>query len=179
MTQIVLTAHSPAALREHGLDSAACRPCHQVHGNRREVTQQLLWPHSLSAAGAGPGDAHCVACHRVGGAAHPPAIATHPDVQMFAAQADGALLLPLFDAAGRPDPHGAIGCRTCHLPHGRPMPDLPITAERTPEIRAQRLQLRPFEPPNACTACHSVDALRRFLYFHDAERRGGAITSGR
>jgi predicted CXXCH cytochrome family protein len=173
MSQIVVTAHSPEAMRQHGLGSAACGPCHQVHGDARNVSQHLLWPNGLLHADAVAGDQYCLACHRDGGAAAPPAIASHPDVQMFDATAATVAALPLFDASGKPDPHGRIGCRTCHLPHGRPMPEVPITATRTPEFRAQRVQLRAFEPPNACTSCHSVDALRRFLYFHDRERRGG------
>jgi predicted CXXCH cytochrome family protein len=179
MTQIVLTAHNPEAMRTHGIGSAACGPCHQVHGDAQSVSQKLLWPHALLAADENGGDEYCVGCHRTGGSAHPPAIATHPDVPMFNVNPDGAATLPLFDAKGKPAANGKLGCRTCHLPHGRRMPEVPITAERTPEIRAQRLQLRPFEAPNACTPCHSADALRRFLYFHDAQRRGGEVTAGR
>lgn len=172
MTQIVVTAHSPEALQAHGLESAACLPCHQVHGDSRTIADRLLWPNALLDP-AGGRDQHCLGCHRDGGAAHPPAIASHPDVPMFTIAATGAGALPLFDSSGQPDARGAIGCGTCHLPHGRSMPDVPITAQRTPELRAQRLQLRPFEPPNTCTNCHSADALRRFLYFHNPERRVG------
>jgi predicted CXXCH cytochrome family protein len=177
MTQIVVTAHSPEAMREHGLGSAACGPCHQVHGSPATVADRLLWPTALWHSEGTAGDQYCLACHRDGAAAHPPAIATHPDVPMFNFAATGAATLPLFNLAGTADAHGTIGCRTCHLPHGRPMPDLPISAKPTPEIRAERIQLRPFEAPNACTSCHSVDALRRFLYFHDPERRGGVTVS--
>jgi predicted CXXCH cytochrome family protein len=177
MTQIVVTAHSPHSMREHGFDSTACGPCHQIHGDARTIADRLLWPDALLHSEGSAGDQYCLACHHDGGSARPPAIASHPSVAMFNFDSSSASTLPLFDRAGRPDAAGAIGCGTCHLPHGRPMPNLPITAKPTPEIRAQRFQLRPFEAPNVCTSCHSVDALRRFLYFHDTERRDGVAVS--
>ncbi len=171
MRQVVVTAHSAAAMTQHGFSAQACGPCHQVHGDPKLIKPDLLWPTALAAADAPASDAQCVGCHRADGGAKAPRIATHPDVPLFDPLASTGGGLPLFDAAGRRDPVGKIGCPTCHLPHGRPMPDLPLDAQRTPELRAQRIQLRPFDPPNACTACHGADALWRFLYFHDPARR--------
>lgn len=188
MRQIVLTAHSPEAFKSHRPESIACGPCHRPHGDAARVASRLLWPNDLlghSAAASQPSGgaetvagAHCVGCHRVDGPARPPSIATHPAVAMFNSGEAAGIGLPLYDAEGQVADHGSLSCGTCHLPHGRPMPDVPLDAVRTPETRAQRIQLRPFEPPNTCTNCHGADALRRFLYFHDEARRGEAALSG-
>ncbi len=125
------------------------------------------------------GDALCTACHRAGGPAPAPAVATHPVVPFMQVASDAGPL-PLFDAEGRPSAQGEIACRTCHSPHGQSPEEAGLSQEAIAgmtqaEQRALRLQLRPFQTPNTCTSCHGGDALRRFLYFHDPQRRGGEL----
>lgn len=183
MRQIVLTSHSPQSLAANRMDSAACAPCHQVHGDARSVSAHRLWPDSLCAdpaasaewtgGGRNADDTYCLGCHRDGGAVRRPAIASHPDVAMFAPAVGGASL-PLF-SNGEHDMLGTIACRTCHDPHGRGTDSpMPLSIEAA-EILGKHPQVRAFVPPNTCTNCHGVDALRRFLYFHDADRRGGPL----
>ena len=182
MAPVLASGHSPAQMAQAGLDATACLPCHRAHGGSAEVAADLLWPRTMRDESAllpavdGGGqraasDVLCSSCHRTGGAATLPPIASHPDVPIVAAGRAGSSALPLFDADGRPSPVGRITCRTCHLPHGRhgvvEQDDSATPAER----RQQRLQLRPFAAPNACTACHGDDGLRRYLYFHDPLRR--------
>jgi hypothetical protein len=52
-------------------------------------------------------------------------------------------------------------------------PDMPVLTAR--ELRARKWHLRSFAAENVCTTCHGFDALRRFMYFHDPQRRGGPI----
>lgn len=178
---ISLTGHSAASLRLAGFEIGACRPCHQAHASSGQVEKRLMWPRTLlPVREPGPesevvADRYCTGCHRQGGRAHLPVAITHPNLVMFdpfAASLNGELAL--FDPNGQRDPFGRIACRTCHTPHGRAAP---LAGEETgfgdQVLRAARLQLRPFHPPNACVGCHSEDALRRFLYFHDPQRRGG------
>lgn len=179
---IDFTAHRSSALAGAGFDARSCGPCHEVHGSRDAIRQRLLWPRSLVAAdGSAPETQACLACHRVAGAAPTPTIATHPSVDMMnVSDLDSAGFLPLFDAAGRIDPQGAITCQTCHVPHGR-WPDSRwkgshSAADRPPDSHGMRLMLRPFAAPNLCTTCHGADGLRRFLYFHDPQRRKGPLT---
>lgn len=178
---IELTSHSAASLAAAGLESGGCRPCHVLHAPPERVRPHLLWPHDLGGALAAAdatavNDPYCTACHHSDGPAVAPAVASHPEVPMSAAAAGGDPGLPLFDAAGQCDPRGKMTCRTCHLPHGRPWLSSEQLAGLTPAERsARKIQLRPFEPPNACTACHGFDGLRRFLYFHDPQRRGGPL----
>jgi len=198
---IQLTAHSAGNLAAAGFQADACQPCHRLHASPASVQSALLWPKSLSAgdgvqsAAGSVADHYCTSCHRVGGPAAPPEIATHAPIPLFnPTRAEQPGFLPLFDQLGQVDPRGQISCRTCHLPHGRDV-DLPAVAastdatpagttplradpapEPTPaERRARRAQLRPFSPPNVCTSCHGFDGLLRFLYFHDPQRRGGPL----
>lgn len=188
------TAHGAQALTDAGFDAAACGPCHSVHADRSQLARKLLWPKSLAAARpvespvatvpgpANPVNGYCVACHRLDGPAQPPAIASHPVVPAGAMRTlDRPGDLPLFDENGRRTGHGAIACLTCHLPHGRtPEGGGKDTAGEVADVspgtaRYARLLLRPFTPPNVCTTCHGADALRRFLYFHDPQRRSGPL----
>lgn len=192
MSAIVATAHSPQSLSTHNLDSSACKPCHQVHGRPEDVSARLLWNRKLLAAppAAQPAqpasmaisDVLCGGCHTAdSGIAAAPAIATHPRVLMTdVAVVDnaGAAKLPLFDKDGMRDSTGMPACRTCHTPHGQVSENGSGTIADA-ATAGQRLQIRSFDPPNVCTNCHGADALRRFLYFHDPEKRGGPITAAR
>lgn len=178
-----MTGHNEENLRAAGLKVGGCRPCHETHANPASVEPHLNWPKSLSAY-EGPfttvprADHYCLACHRTDGPVAPPAIASHPEVQMFNPDSpDAPEFLPLFNAAGDIDPAGRIGCRTCHLTHGRdrPAPLPPGIAATTRELRARQWHIRTFAATNVCTTCHGFDALRRFIYFHDPARRGGPI----
>lgn len=185
MSLILQTAHNSDSLKQSELSAAACQPCHQVHGDPQVVDHRRLWPREFAGPGATVadgetlriGDALCSRCHRAGGAAPMPPIATHPNVVMFAvaaAEVNGGPVddLPLFDELGERDPQGAIACRTCHLPHGRDVEMAGRAPDQTPVGLHRRTQVRPFEAPNLCTNCHGLDALRRYLYFHDPARRG-------
>lgn len=183
MRHMMDTAHAPARLASRGFESDSCRPCHSVHANPASVERHLLWNRALlgSAGDTRPNqhpnsdtsfkadstdDAHCTACHGPSGTAQVPAVATHPEVPLFDPFRNSAQTgIRIFSDIGLPDATGRITCRTCHLPHGRePPPD-------TEHTRAARLLLRPFLAPNVCTSCHGADALRRYLYFHDPQKR--------
>jgi predicted CXXCH cytochrome family protein len=180
-----MIGHGVEPLRAAGFEANACQPCHLVHAAPQSVESRIMWPKRLCPQG-GPSvppvalaDHYCLSCHREGGPVEPPAIATHPQAEMF--NADGPTapgFLPLFNEQGEVDPRGSIGCRTCHLTHGRATPvpippDMPVLTAR--ELRARKWHLRSFAAENVCTTCHGFDALRRFMYFHDPQRRGGPI----
>jgi predicted CXXCH cytochrome family protein len=182
---LAFTGHAVTGLAKAGLkDAAVCGPCHVVHGDANAVNLHRLWPKSLGSADVNDHSAstRCTACHRGGGPAKAPRIATHPNVVMqaiAAAQPDRSL--PLFDPQGHEDPAGSIACGTCHLPHGQPMAKdetAMVGALTRGEQKAARLMLRSFRPPNLCTTCHGADGLRRFLYFHDPQRRSGPLATG-
>ena len=195
---LCITCHTPAVnidmvghggefLRAAGLTAGSCKPCHQVHADRKAIEEQIMWPMELCTPGpttqpASAVDHHCLCCHRTDGPAPLPAAITHPVAAMFNYAPPGTLqYLPLYNADGQVDERGTLSCHTCHLTHGRsepvPAPDglLPMTPR---EMRARRWHIRPFVAGNVCTSCHGADALRRFMYFHDPQRRGGPIDIG-
>jgi predicted CXXCH cytochrome family protein len=180
-----MIGHGVGPLRAAGFEANACQPCHLVHAAPQSVEPQVMWPKHLCSHGdssipAFPiADHYCLSCHREGGPVAPPAIASHPKVEMFNPQAPTAPgFLPLFNEKGEVDPRGSIACRTCHLTHGRSTP-APLPADTatlsTRELRARKWHIRSFVAENVCTACHGFDALRRYMYFHDPQRRGGPI----
>ncbi|MEP0845727.1 MAG: hypothetical protein HRF50_02775 [Phycisphaerae bacterium] len=183
--------HAPELIHTAGFDSDACRPCHNIHGDVEKLEPRYLWPKALegpaavgataTAASLVPSvDRHCTACHREGGPVAPPAIASHPDVAMYNTEPpDSPGFLPLFGPDGSVAPNGKITCRTCHLTHGRSTPlPMPEGAELPPlrELRARQWHIRSLTGNALCSSCHGYDALRRFIFFHDAARRGGPIT---
>ncbi len=178
------TGHAPELLRAAGFEVSACRPCHWAHAQPETLQAALSWPEGFLAPGitgrVTAADRDCLICHRAGGQAPVPAMATHPDVSMFNPNlpADPGYL-PLFDECGVEDRQGVLACRTCHSTHGRSTAEAgtrDAAAVSKSEQRARRAHLRPFTGGNVCTTCHSFDGRRRFLYFHDAARRGGPLT---
>lgn len=181
---ITMTGHNAASLKAAGFDVGACRPCHQAHAYSGQVEEHLMWSRALlprrlpEPDSEQVADRYCTGCHAEDGRAHIPRVTTHPNLAMFdpfAGSLNGDLAL--FDPNGQRNPFGRIACRTCHMPHGRPSPAAGEDAAFGDYLlRAARLQLRPFLTPNTCTTCHSDDALRRFLYFHDPQRRSGPLS---
>jgi predicted CXXCH cytochrome family protein len=183
---IHMIGHAELPLREAGFEVGGCRPCHATHADPRGVSLKDLWPKALDEF---PGvddvpiaNRHCRACHRADGPIPAPEIASHPEVEMFnPLRPEDPGYMPLFNAAGERDPMGTIACRTCHLTHGRSAPaPLPPGADPTTsrELRARAWHVRTFGAANVCTTCHGFDGLRRFMYFHTPERRGGPIEGG-
>ncbi|MCG3128593.1 MAG: hypothetical protein CHACPFDD_03482 [Phycisphaerae bacterium] len=176
---ISVTSHDPAALAERGWTVTSCQPCHSPHGPADAIVAPLFSVallgavspdvQSRSASGvlmADAADRYCIGCHRPNGPAPSVPIASHPALDMRTIDAL-PVTLPLYDEFGHQSDVGRITCRTCHLPHGGA-----CAPAADPVVRsAQRAMLRPFTPPNTCTTCHGADGLRRFLYFHDPQRR--------
>lgn len=176
MKSVVATPHGSDSIGRAGLEADSCKPCHSVHGNSEQVDLILLWPHSLTAnsiTNEGSSQAaQCVACHRKGGSAAIPTVFDHPDVPMAnVAHGDSDDALPLFDSDGNVSPQGQVTCKSCHVVHGRQIADGSDTSSLGKKSMAHRLLLRPFKAPNVCTACHGMEGLWKYLYFHDPVRR--------
>ncbi len=155
---------------DHAGEGGACTPCHAVH-ELPGMAAAGMWAAPL-ADGAEPSDVRrCLGCHGPGGSATRIEYVQHPPVALQSPP--GAASLPLADPLGA----GRITCTTCHLPHGRhpdgslPGPDA-LAAATSAQLSSLRSMVRPFSGPNACTACHGFDGLRRFLYWHEPDKRG-------
>ncbi len=168
-----LTVHGRDSLDHAGLTVSGCQPCHSAHAIPDMPERGLTLALDSDPNGG------CTVCHRDGGTAAPPAISGHPRMPMRTIGTTTTRgYLPLFDALGAAE-QGEIRCSTCHLPHGLPLsdPGLGTSVADFPwqRRRAARLMLRPFSGPNTCTTCHGMDALQRFLRYHDPLRRGGPL----
>lgn len=175
---IELTGHSPQKLAAIGFETDSCKPCHAMHAEPNGAWGQMLSPRFLEERcrelEGKFSCAPCLACHHSGGPAPVREITTHPNmIMMNILEPSDPGYLPLYNLAGREDPHGQVACRTCHVSHGR-LDLLRRRAESpqmTPEEQhALRMHVRPFRLPNACSACHGQEARSRFLFFHDPTR---------
>ena len=178
--------HGTGPLDAAGFETGACKPCHLIHTDPQAVEARYLWPKKLSCPADMPEpprvpDRPCRACHRKGGPVAPPAVATHPKADFFnPTPLDSPGYLPLFNDQGEVDPQGSHACRTCHLTHGRTTPAPVPEGLRKPserEMRAREWHIRVFTADSVCVTCHGTDALRRFMYFHYPDRRGGPIAT--
>ncbi len=184
------TGHASARLAKIGFDVDSCKPCHAMHAKPSDSWGLMLSPRFLrtkdesSAANpqSQPADAAspeaavpCLVCHHANGPAPVRQVSTHPPVSLANyLPPDAPGYMPLFNFDGKPDAHGQITCRTCHLSHGQT--SLLTAAATNPAInadesRSARMQLRPFVAPNLCTQCHGEKARLKFLFFHNLEQR--------
>lgn len=184
-SHISQTGHAPEKLASHELPTDSCKPCHAMHATWGDTFGQMLSGRFLPGANEKIGNEidqrfPCLSCHHERGLAPLPAVVSHPKISLAVAtglQEPG--YLPLFDAAGHETPEGQVTCRTCHVAHGRLelLEHVPAEAQASQaELRLMRMQVRAFVAPNICTTCHGMDGRRKFLFFHDPEKRGGQFS---
>jgi predicted CXXCH cytochrome family protein len=184
------TLHDERFLLAHGCGPSAregaprsCTLCHATHDTGgpyvvkpSSVRMPLVWPVPADRG-------NCLTCHDEGGPGKQVAVYDHPVVVLQNVVPAGEPgYMPLADATAKLGDAGTMVCATCHLPHGRE--DLAGAAaarlagaaagtleEQAATLRALKPMVREYRSPNLCGSCHGFDGLRRYLYFHDAERR--------
>jgi mono/diheme cytochrome c family protein len=124
-------------------------------------------------------DGLCTSCHSKGNPAEKkiPAIATHPSQKLLTSittlAKEGTNYMPLFDADGREKLLGNISCPTCHNAH-QWTPSRQETASgntpKTTSVKTFRF-LRNMSYNTFCMDCHGPDAIYRYMYFHEPEKR--------
>ncbi len=149
---------------EPAAQSGSCGGCHLVHPPSADgrTWAQRLPPGDNQAKGL------CTGCHREGGSAagRVPEHREHPEIALLNRLAPtDPNYMPTFDDQGRPSPTGVISCPTCHQAH--PAPATPA-AQGQPSP-SQHMFLRRGQQ-TLCADCHGVQALWRFLFFHNANR---------
>lgn len=165
--------------REHAL-IGECSTCHGPHDTpgQRHVLSKVPTADGVRMAA----EAACLDCHASGTGLGNKKVADMPhpidDLQNteFVGEAG---FMPLLTTDGRLGASGRITCQTCHLPHGKKLDRVHVgseegeTTESAAMLRAARNMVADYLAPNLCSSCHGADGLRRYLYFHDPERRGG------
>jgi len=118
-------------------------------------------------------NALCTGCHSKDNTAEKkiPRIATHPagklltNVMRYNRQKSG--YTPLYDETGREKNVGDLSCPSCHNAH-QWSPLSKGTGAR------QYKFLRNMSANTFCADCHGPDAIFRYLYFHDPQKRVGS-----
>ncbi len=167
---------APEAVNRLGrspLESGICGVCHLSHGDRSGT---VLWAREM-----GPGNAvlekMCNDCHSKNGSAKNriPPIASHPEDIVIVNNGGKPLedkgRFMLFDEiSGRPAGVGRLSCPSCHNVH-QWAPNTG-TAAVNPSVRdATTRFLRSKVEWMPCRDCHGPDALLKFLYFHEPNKR--------
>jgi predicted CXXCH cytochrome family protein len=158
--------------------SGSCGACHLVH---KAPNKLKLWarPYGPIPEKANAMDGLCTSCHSKGNIAEKkiPAIATHPSEKLLSnittLTKKGTNYMPLFDGDGREKNVGNMSCATCHNAHewspsGKKM--AAVKGAKGNTLRSFRF-LRNMSYNTFCMDCHGPEAIYKYMYFHDPEKR--------
>ena len=168
---LTTSMHRAELMKPQPTGDHACSPCHSVHASIG-ISRRWLWSAKVLTSGRDESEQLCLGCHSAAGGATAPLVFRHPETNLKdLRQAPATRPGDLVDQFGKP---GEFTCRTCHLPHGSGLTDSTSRAlasgNRT-EMLSVKTMLRPNVEREICAACHGIDALRRYLYFHDPAKR--------
>jgi hypothetical protein len=172
--------HAPSLMPKGLAGATACSACHAPHATGTSVAQKL-WARA-GAAGPGPRDAaeRCLSCHDGATVKAPKTIVRHPQSgQAVVDLIRSTKAARLAWAQDQRIPDDRVTCVTCHLPHGKEMPEtraLPTAGQAVPDPLARsaaKTMLRSDVSGQFCASCHGAQAPRLFLYYHHPEKRVG------
>ncbi|MCF7975894.1 MAG: cytochrome c3 family protein [Phycisphaerae bacterium] len=140
-------------------DSGPCGVCHKIHGTASAPgvwarTATVTWDYGRHL---------CTDCHKPGqnAEARIPDHTGHPDLPLVNRTGlDQASSMPTFTPQGESSLTGSIACQTCHDPHLAP----------SGNPRDHRF-LRTGTQQKLCVACHDMEGLWRYLYYHQEKRK--------
>ena len=179
-----LKVGAPEVKNAQGLNttqSGTCSACHLVHNGKNTY---LLWAHDIRAGEELP-EALCRSCHRKTGPvkARVPEIASHPSDMTFRNLGHNVKgepgYFPLFDLAdGKEIPNGKFSCVSCHNGHQWRRKTGASANQGLEEGDASSSFLRNSSIDLICKDCHGIQALYRYLYFHDPVNRNPETSTG-
>ena len=159
-------------------ESGICGACHLVHNSRNQLK---LWARSYGPVADNESimDALCTSCHSKGNIAAKkvPRIATHPANKLINnimwVSKDNKNYTLIFDKKGKEVNVGNLSCPSCHNAH-QWSPENRI-AKDDPEENFTGKFLRTESYDMVCMDCHGLDALLKYEYFHDPDKRTKTI----
>jgi len=155
-------------------ESGICGTCHLVHNSPNPLK---LWARRYGPVGYNESsmDALCTTCHSKGNIAAKkvPRIATHPANKLInnimRVNKDNKNYTLLFDKNGKEVNVGNLSCPSCHNAH-QWNPEYRM-AKDDPEGNLTGKFLRTESYNMVCMDCHGLDALIKYEYFHDPDKR--------
>lgn len=162
-------------------ESGQCGVCHLVH-NSPEGLKLWARPYGPVYPGDNVINALCTSCHVSGGIAGDkrPFISNHPDNILISnilhSDRKAVNYMPIYDKEGKEIRVGDIACPSCHNVHqwkagsGRTGPGQNTEGNSTNSF------LRNISYNNICVECHGFDALSKFKYFHNENKRTEKIS---
>ena len=159
-------------------ESGTCGACHLVHNSPNKLK---LWARSY---GPVAGDESlmvglCTSCHSKGNVAANkiPLIATHPANKLInnimRVNKDNKNYTLIFDKDGKEVNVGNISCPSCHNTHQWSPQEKGTKREMESNLYGKFLRTESYNM--VCMDCHGLDALIKYEYFHDPEKRAEAM----
>jgi len=175
---IITATQSKNLLGQTVAASGPCGVCHLVHNGPNKLK---LWARPFGSISEKESimNALCTSCHSKGNDAGKkiPRIATHPEKKLInnimQVNKDNKNYTLIFDKDGREVNVGNLSCPSCHNVH-QWNPENRI-AKDDPEGNLTGKFLRTSSYKMVCMDCHGLDALIKYEYFHDPDKRGETI----
>ena len=171
-----LTITAPKAVNDNNRnanESGPCSACHLVHNSKHQVK---IWARDLGK-GVHVTEQMCTGCHSSDGPAPNkiPLIASHPksDIVTLGRNRKGLTnYFPVFTASS-PDPvvTGNISCQSCHNPHRWRSGSSQTGSGTVMEGDVSSSFLRAKSTTLPCKECHGRDAIYKYSFFHDVDKR--------
>jgi len=159
-------------------EAGICGACHLVHNSPNTLK---LWARSYGPVAENESImvALCTSCHSKGNVAANkiPLIATHPANKLInnimRVNKDNKNYTLIFDNNGKEVNVGNLSCPSCHNAHQWSPKDKGIKRETESNLFGKFLRTESYNM--VCMDCHGLDALIKYEYFHDPEKRTYSI----
>ena len=155
-------------------ESGICGACHLVHNSPNTLK---LWARSYGPVAENESImvALCTSCHSKGNVAANkiPLIATHPANKLInnimRVNKDNKNYTLIFDNNGKEVNVGNLSCPSCHNAHQWSSKEKGIKRATESNLIGKFLRTESYNM--VCMDCHGLDALIKYEYFHDPEKR--------
>jgi len=155
-------------------ESGICGACHLVHNSPNKLK---LWARSYGPVSGNESimDALCTSCHSKGNVAANkiPLIATHPEKKLInnimQVNKDNKNYTLIFDKDGKEVNVGNLSCPSCHNAHQWSPKEKGIKGGAESNLFGKFLRAESYNM--VCMDCHGLNALFKYEYFHDPEKR--------